>query len=345
MNIKQLTSQKSLPSFLSVIVIAVSLFLILGNNLQIMAQGRISDPLPSWNEGKPKQTIIQFVQDVTNPNSKNYLPLGDRVAVFDNDGTLWQEKPLYVQLAFLLDQIKILAPQHPEWKTEEPFKTLLTDPNPDLKSLSSTENLMKLVIATHTGMSQTEFENQVKQFFKTAQHPRFKQPYTKLIYQPMVELVGYLKLNDFDVYICSGGGIDFIRAISEDAYGIPPENVIGSAVQKTFEITAKGTDFVRQPKLVEPINDKEGKPVNIDRYIGKKPAIAVGNSDGDIQMLQYTDSNPKPDLELLLHHDDLEREYDYNTGTEKALILAKENDWTVISLKKDFKRVFPFSIL
>jgi phosphoserine phosphatase len=158
-------------------------------------------------------------------------------------------------------------------------------------------------------------------------------------------LVGYLKLNDFDVYICSGGGIDFIRAISEDAYGIPPENVIGSAVQKTFEITAQGTDFIRQPKLVEPINDKEGKPVNINRYIGKKPAIAVGNSDGDIQMLQYTDSNPKPDLELLLHHDDLEREYDYNTGTEKALILAKENDWTIISLKKDFKRVFPFSIL
>jgi len=345
MNIKQLTSKKLLPSFLSVIVIAVSLFLILGNNLQIMAQGRISDPLPSWNEGKPKQTIIQFVQDVTNPNSKNYLPLGDRVAVFDNDGTLWQEKPIYVQLAFLLDQIKILAPQHPEWKTEEPFKTLLTDPNPDLKSLSSTENLMKLVIATHTGMSQTEFENQVKQFFKTAQHPRFKQPYTKLIYQPMVELVGYLKLNDFDVYICTGGGIDFVRTISEEAYGIPPEKVIGSAVQKTFEITAKGTDFVRQPKLVEPINDKEGKPVNIDRYIGKKPAIAVGNSDGDIQMLQYTDSNPKLDLELLLHHDDPEREYDYNSGTEKALILAKENDWTVISLKKDFKRVFPFSIL
>jgi phosphoserine phosphatase len=345
MNIKQLTSKKLLPSFLSVIVIAVSLFLILGNNLRIMSQGRISDPLPSWNEGKPKQTIIQFVQDVTNPNSKNYLPLGDRFAVFDNDGTLWQEKPLYVQLAFLLDQIKILAPQHPEWKTEEPFKTLLTDPNPDLKSLSSTENLMKLVIATHTGMSQTEFENQVKQFFKTAQHPRFKQPYTKLIYQPMVELVGYLKLNDFDVYICTGGGIDFVRTISEEAYGIPPEKVIGSAVQKTFEITAKGTDFVRQPKLVEPINDKKGKPVNIDRYIGKKPAIAVGNSDGDIQMLQYTDSNPKLDLELLLHHDDPEREYDYNSGTEKALILAKENDWTVISLKKDFKRVFPFSIL
>jgi phosphoserine phosphatase len=344
MNIKKFTSQKLLPWFLPLMAIAVSLVLILGNNLGAIAQGRMADPLPSWNEGKPKQTIIQFVQDVTDPNSKNYLPLRDRVAVFDNDGTLWQEKPIYVQLAFVIDQIKILAPQHPEWKTEEPFRTLLNDPNPDLKSLQSTENLMKLLLTTHTGMNQTEFETQVKQFFKTAQHPRFKQPYTQLIYQPMVELVGYLKLNDFDVYICSGGGIDFIRAISEDAYGIPPENVIGSAVQKTFEITAKGANFIRQPKLVEPINDKAGKPVNIDRYIGKIPAIAVGNSDGDIQMLQYTDSNPKPNLELLLNHDDLEREYNYNTGTEKALILAPKNDWIIVSIKEDFKRVFPLSI-
>jgi phosphoserine phosphatase len=342
MNIKKIASKKSLPWFLPLMAIAVSLVLIVGNNFGAMAQGTIADPLPSWNEGQPKQTIIKFVRDVTDPNSKNYLPLGDRIAVFDNDGNLWQEKPLYVQLAFVLDQIKILAPQHPEWKTEEPFRTLLTDPNPDLKSLGSVENLMKLVLATHAGMSQTEFETQVKQFFKTAQHPRFKQPYTKLIYQPMVELVGYLKLNDFDVYICTGGGIDFVRAISEDAYGIPPEKVIGSAVQKTFEINEKGVNFIRQPKLVEPINDKAGKPVNIDRYIGKKPAIAVGNSDGDIQMLQYTDSNPKPNLELLLHHDDPEREYSYTKGTEKALILAKENDWTVISMKEDFKRIFPF---
>ena len=343
MNIKKIASKKSLPWFLPLMAIAVSLVLIVGNNFGAMAQGTIADPLPSWNEGQPKQTIIKFVRDVTDPNSKNYLPLGDRIAVFDNDGNLWQEKPLYVQLAFVLDQIKILAPQHPEWKTEEPFRTLLTDPNPDLKSFANTENLMKLLLATHAGMSQTEFETQVKQFFKTAQHPRFQQPYTKLIYQPMVELVGYLKLNDFDVYICTGGGIDFVRAISEDAYGIPPEKVIGSAVQKTFELNSKGTDFIRQPKLVEPINDKEGKPVNINRYIGKKPAIAVGNSDGDIQMLQYTDSNPKPNLELLLHHDDSEREYSYTKGTEKALILAKENDWTVISMKEDFKRIFPFS--
>ena len=222
-----------------------------------MAQGRISAPLPSWNEGKPKQTIIQFVQDVTNSSSKNYLPLGNRIAVFDNDGTLWQEKPIYVQLAFVIDQIKILAPQHPEWQIEEPFRTLLTVSSPDLKSLSSVENLMKLVLVTYAGMSQTEFETQVKQFFKTAQHPRFKQPYTKLIYQP---------------------------------------------------------------------------------------AIAVGNSDGDIQMLQYTDSNPKPNLELLLNHDDLEREYNYNTETEKALLLAPKNDWIIVSIKEGFKRVFPFSI-
>ncbi len=323
------------------VTIAVCFALILGNNLGVMAQGRIADPLPSWNNGQPKQTIIEFVQDVTNPNSDNYLPNGDRIAVFDNDGTLWQEKPLYVQLAFVLEQIKILAPQHPEWQTEEPFKTVLTDPNPDLKSVGTVENSLKLVIATHTGMTQMEFDQQVQQFFKTAKHPRFQKLYTQLIYQPMVELVGYLKLNDFDVYICTGGGVDFVRAIAEEAYGIPPENVIGSAVQKTFELTSQGSELIRQPELVKPINDKAGKPVNIDRYIGKIPAIAVGNSDGDIQMLQYANSNPKPNLELLLHHDDADREFDYNHGTEKALVLAQQSDWTVISIKSDFKRIFP----
>lgn len=317
--------------------IAVFLVLILGNNFGVMAQSRIADPLPSWNDGQPKQTIIQFVQAVTDPQSSNYLPIGDRLAVFDNDGTLWLEKPFYVQLAFILEQIKRLAPQHPEWQTQEPFKTLLTNPNPDLKTLATTENLLQLAMATHTGMTQTAFEEQVDQFFKTAKHPKFQKPYPELIYQPMVELIHYLTLNDFDVYICSGGGIDFIRAIAEDAYGIPPENVIGSAIIKTFQ----NNDFIRQPELVQPINDKAGKPVNIDRYIGKIPAIAVGNSDGDIEMLQYADSNPKPDLELLLHHDDLEREFAYDHGTEKALTLAKANNWIVISLKQDFKQVFP----
>lgn len=317
---------------------AIAVFIVLMiSNVRVMAQSRIADPLPSWNDGQPKQTIIDFVQDVTDPDSANYLPIGDRLAVFDNDGTLWLEKPVYIQLAFILDQIKVLAPQHPEWQTEEPFKTLLTDPNPDLKALATTENLLQLAMGTHTGMSQTEFDAQVQDFFQQASHPQFQTPYTQLIYQPMVELIHYLKLNNFQVYICSGGGIDFIRAVSEELYGIPPENVIGSAINKTFQ----KNDFIRQADLVNPINDKGGKPVNINRYIGKIPAIAVGNSDGDIEMLQYADSNPKPDLELLLHHDDLEREFAYDHGTEKALILAQENDWTVISIKKDFKQVFP----
>ncbi|MEY2983986.1 MAG: hypothetical protein RLZZ568_603 [Cyanobacteriota bacterium] len=317
---------------------AIAIFIVLViSNVRVMAQSRIADPLPSWNDGQPKQTIIDFVQAVTDPDSANYLPIGDRLAVFDNDGTLWLEKPVYIQLAFILDQVKILAPQHPEWQTEEPFKTLLTDPNPDLKALATTENLLQLAMATHTGMSQTEFDAQVQDFFQQASHPQFQTPYTQLIYQPMVELIHYLKLNNFQVYICSGGGIDFIRAVSEELYGIPPENVIGSAINKTFQ----KNDFIRQADLVNPINDKGGKPVNINRYIGKIPAIAVGNSDGDIEMLQYADSNPKPDLELLLHHDDLEREFAYDHGTEKALILAQENDWTVISIKKDFKQVFP----
>lgn len=317
---------------------AIAVFIVLMiSNVRVMAQSRIADPLPSWNDGQPKQTIIDFVQDVTDPDSANYLPIGDRLAVFDNDGTLWLEKPVYIQLAFILDQIKVLAPQHPEWQTEEPFKTLLTDPNPDLKALATTENLLHLAMATHTGMSQTEFDAQVQDFFQQASHPQFQTPYTQLIYQPMVELIHYLKSNNFQVYICSGGGIDFIRAVSERLYGIPPENVIGSAINKTFQ----KNDFIRQADLVNPINDKGGKPVNINRYIGKIPAIAVGNSDGDIEMLQYGDSNPKPDLELLLHHDDLEREFAYDHGTEKALILAQENNWTVISIKKDFKQVFP----
>ncbi|MEB3161343.1 MAG: HAD family hydrolase [Synechocystis sp.] len=330
-------SQKIQRSLLFLTAIAITLVLSFGSNLGVMAQSRIADPLPSWNDGQPKQTIIKFVEDVTDPNNSNYLPSGDRLAVFDNDGTLWLEKPFYVQLAFILDQIKILAPQHPEWQTQEPFKTLLTDPNPDFKTLATTENLLQLAMATHTGMTQTAFEEQVDQFFKTAKHPKVQKPYPELIYQPMVELIHYLTLNDFDVYICSGGGIDFIRAIAEEAYGIPPENVIGSAIYKTYQ----NNDFIRQPELVKPINDKAGKPVNIDRYIGKIPAIAVGNSDGDIEMLQYTDSNPKANLELLLHHDDADREFDYDHGTEKALVLAKENDWIVISIKQDFKQVFP----
>lgn len=308
----------------------------------IIAQNQVADPLPSWNQGTTKQSIITFIKNVTDPSLKTYIPPSDRIATFDNDGTLWIEKPLYIQLEFVLYNLDSLAPQHPEWQTEEPFKTLLTQGIEGLKSLNLHDDIIKLLLVTHTGMSDTEFTTSVNQFFVKTKHPRFNRPYNQLIYQPMLELINYLKRNEFDVYICSGGGIDFIRTISEKTYGIPPQNVIGTAIEKEFIIKDEQVMFIRQAKIVEPINDKVGKPVNINRYIGKKPVIAVGNSDGDIQMLQYADSQSLPDLELLLHHDDSEREYDYNEGTEKALQLAKEHNWTIISLKKDFKQVFPF---
>ena len=310
---------------------------------QVAAQSRIADPLPSWNQGSTKQAIISYVQQVTDPANDSYILPADRIATFDNDGTLWIEKPLYVQLVFVLDRLKALAPQHPEWQEAQPFKSILSNDLNQLQSLKIPDDLFKLILATHSGMSEEEFEAQVTRFLQNQTHPRFKRRYTKLIYQPMVELVNYLKLNDFQVYICSGGGIDFIRTFSDSAYGIPTEKVIGSAVQKEFMLADdKSSTFMRLPEIVKPINDKAGKPVNIDRYIGKKPVMAVGNSDGDIQMLQYADSNALPDFELLLHHDDSEREYDYDQGTEKALRLAQENNWQVISLKRDFKQVFPF---
>lgn len=311
----------------------------------VTAQISIDYPLPSWNQGTTKQTIIAFVEKITDPALETYIPPSDRIATFDNDGTLWTEKPLYIQVAFSLYNLKKLAPQYPEWQREELFKALLNQGVEGIRDLKIPDDILPLILATHTGMSDPEFENAVNQFFKETKHPRFNRSYNQLIYQPMVELINYLKLNDFQVYICSGGEIDFIRTISEDAYGIPPQNVIGTAVEKEFMINNNQVTLMRQPQFVSPINDKVGKPVNIKRYIGKKPVIAVGNSDGDIEMLQYTDSQALPDLELLLHHDDPQREYDYNEGTEKALQLAKENNWTVISLEKDFKQVFPSPLI
>jgi len=318
--IKKISRQKFLSWFILLIIMTISCLLILDNNLEISAKERIFDPLPSWNDGKTKQKIIKFVENVSKSDG---IPIKDRIAVFDYDGTLLPEKPMYVQLDFLLE-------------------TLLTEPNSSSKGLVDGENLIKSGFLAYTGMTQPEYEEKVKEFLTTAQHPRFKKPYTELIYQPMVELVKYLKLNDFQVYICSGSDIDFVRILANLTYGIPPENVIGTAIEKTFEISPQGVNLVRQSKLIEPLNDKAGKPVNINRYIGKIPVMAVGNSDGDIPMLQYTSSNPQANLELLLHHDDIQREYDYNQGAEKALILAKENNWTIITMKEDFKQVFPF---
>lgn len=305
-----------------------------------MTKNIINDPLTSWNNGINKQIIINFVESVTDPQNSNYVEPKNRIAMFDNDGTLWTEKPVYFQVAFILNRIQNLAPQYPEWNQKQPFKAVLEGDRKYLERISIPE-LLEMVMVTHAGMNQEGFERQAKTFLKTAKHPRFQKLYKKLIYQPMLELISYLKANDFSVYICSGGGLDFMRIFSEETYNIPPENVIGSSILKEFKITSDGYELIRKAEILPPINDREGKPVNINRYIGKKPLIAVGNSDGDIEMMEYTVIGQSSSLALLVHHDDEEREYSYTQGTEKALELAKKYNWKVISIKQDFRQVYP----
>jgi len=279
------------------------------------------DPLISWNPGATKQTIFDFVQEVTNPNSDNYVRPSDRIAMFDNDGTLWTEKPTTIQRLFILDQ--------------------LGNPLPDFKELASLSQKDVILddLQLH-GMTTEYYQQKAREFLDNSKHPDFGVPYIKVTYQPMVELVNYLTSNDFKVYICSGGGIDFIRSYAEDAYGIAPENLIGSSIQTEFITKDDGSHvLVRKPELVEPINSKGGKVVGIERYIGKKPIMTVGNSDGDLEMLQYTDEQEGPALMMLVHHDD-PREYVYDTGAENALQEADARGWTVISMKKDFVTVF-----
>jgi phosphoserine phosphatase len=293
--------------------------------------------LPSW-QSAAAQRIQQFVAAVTNPHSDAYVEPGDRIATFDNDGTLWCEKPLYVQLAFVLDRIKALAPQNPHWERQEPFSSALSGDLQRLQQLRLPEDVLALVAATHAGMSQREFDQIVQAFFRQAQHPRFQQPYPQLVYQPMRELLAYLQQHQFRLYICSAGGLDFMRHISTAAFGIPPEQVIGSAIQKMYQVDGS---FQRTATLVQPLNDGPGKPLHIERQIGKRPILAVGNSDGDIEMLAYATQSPGASLALLIHHDDADREYAYDTGAEKAFAIAAENAWQVVSMQTDFLQVFP----
>jgi len=304
-------------------------------------KGGAGDPLPSWNGGITKDTIIRFIHEVTHSESAHYLPPRERLAVFDNDGTLWCEKPLYPQLAFLFQRVKALSRHYPVWRIQQPFKAVLENDIEHLRNLEESD-ILKLVLATHAGMTQTEFAKEVKDFLIAARHPRFNVRYTELIYRPMLELVKYLQKSGFKVYISSGGGIDFIRGFSEYVYGIPREHVIGSKFQMEYQLSAEGPVLIRKPVLVEPINNNEGKPVNIDRHIGRKPVIAVGNSDGDLEMLRFTDTGKGRALMLLLNHDDPEREYQYDRGARKALRIAEKRGWTIISIKKDFKKVFAF---
>ena len=305
----------------------------------------IVEPLPSWNDGLAKERILDFVTAVSDPGSKDFVAPEARVAVFDNDGTLWAEQPLYFQLFFTIDRVKQLAAQHPEWKSTQPFQAILEN---DMESLGkfSMEDLVTLLGATHGGVTSGEFRQTVKDWIEVARHPRFNRLYKELVYQPMLELLDHLRANNFQVYICSGGGMDFMRAFASEVYKIPPENIIGSSGKMKFEMRGGQPVLFKAPGIAR-INDKDGKPVGIDHHIGRRPILAFGNSDGDLQMLQYTDAGELPRLLLLLHHDDAEREYAYDRASsighlDKALDEAAVRNWVVVSMQKDFKRVFPF---
>jgi hypothetical protein len=304
-----------------------------------------TDPLPSWNDGPTKQAIIQFVEKVTKEGSPDFVPVPERIATFDNDGTLWCEQPMYFQFLFALDRVKALAPQHPEWKDKEPFASLLKG---DVKgALAGGEHTMlEIVAATHTGMTTEGFEKVVKDWIATAKHPILKRPYTECVYQPMLELLTYLRANGFKTFIVSGGGIEFMRPWTEAVYGIPPEQVIGSSGKLKFEMRDGQPVLVKLPEI-DFINDKAGKPVGIQQHIGRRPICAFGNSDGDQQMLEWTGAGGGARLMMLVHHDDKAREFEYGakspigTFSDALMAEAKEKNWTVISMKDDWKTIFP----
>jgi phosphoserine phosphatase len=301
------------------------------------------DPLPSWNETPARAAIVEFVQAVATPGSPEFVVPEERIAVFDNDGTLWVEQPIYTQLAFAMDRVKALAPEHPEWASEQPFKAVLENDRAALAD-AGIEGIVHLVMATHAGTTTDEFAATVASWLATARHPRFDRRYTALVYQPMLELLTYLRANGFTTWIVSGGGIEFVRPWTESVYGVPPEQVIGSSIETRFEIHDGVPVLVRLPE-VDFIDDKAGKPVAINKFIGRRPIAAFGNSDGDLQMLQWTTFAPGRRFGLIVHHDDAEREYAYDRDShvgrlDKALDAAPSSGWTVVSMKNDWKAIF-----
>ena len=303
------------------------------------------DLLPSWNDAASKNAIVAFVDRVTKQGSPDFVPEADRIATFDNDGTLWAEQPLYSQLFFALDRVKALAPEHPEWKQEEPFASLLKGNVKDVLA-GGEKALMPIVIATHTGMTSEEFNRIVRDWIASGKHPVTGRPYTEMVYQPMLELTAYLRANGFKNFIVSGGGIDFMRPWTEKVYGIPPENVFGSSGKTKFELRSDGPVLIRLPEL-NFINDGPGKPVGINEHIGRRPIASFGNSDGDLPMLQWTMAGSGPRFALLVHHTDAEREWAYDRNSsigrlDKALDAANAKGWTVVDMKTDWKTIFPF---
>lgn len=320
---------------------AQSLVLLCLMHLPVQAQ----DALPSWHDGPTKLSIVNFVTRVTMPGSPDFVPLEERIATFDNDGCLWSEKPFYFQLAFAIDRVKALAPEHPEWKTNQPFNAVLED---DLETVaeSGMEGLLKLVMESHAGMTTDEFHAIAKDWLDSARHPRFNRRYHELVFQPMLELLAYLRANGFKTYITSGGGIEFLRVFAEEVYGIPPEQVIGSSIKSKFEMRDGNPVLVRLPEI-DFIDDKSGKPVGINSHIGRRPILSFGNSDGDLQMLQWTAAGKGDRFCGIVHHTDAEREWAYDRDShvgrlDKALIEAKANNWTVVDMKRDWKVIYPF---
>jgi|688.fasta_scaffold159621_2 hypothetical protein len=332
----------ALPAFWARRAFGLALGLILLFSGMAMAQSL--DPLPSWNAGPAKQSIIAFVDRVSQAGSADFVAPAERVAVFDHDGTLWAERPIYGQLFFALERVKLLAPQHPEWQSQEPFASLLKG-DLDRALAGGEQAILKIMMATHAGMTTEEFASIVRDWISTAKHPTTNRHFTAMVYQPMLELLSYLRAHGFKTYIVSGGGVEFMRPWSEQVYGVPPEQVIGSAIKVKFELRDTGPVLVRLPEL-DFIDDKDSKPVAIHRQIGRRPIAAFGNSDGDLQMLQWTMAGSGPRIALLLHHTDAEREWAYdrrsNIGRlDKGLAAAKAKGWTVVNMQKDWRVIFP----
>jgi hypothetical protein len=302
------------------------------------------EPLASWNGGKVRSAIIDFVEAVTTEDGVDFVPASNRIAVFDNDGTLWSEQPAYFQLLFAIDRVEALAPQHPEWSTQQPFKAVLEG---DMKALvaSGERGLLQLVMATHAGMTTAEFEMIVKDWIATARHPKTGRLYTEMVYQPMLELLDYLRANGFKTFIVSGGGIEFMRPWVEAVYGVPPEQVVGSSIKTEFAMLDGEPVLTRLPEISF-IDDKAGKPVGINQHIGRRPIAAFGNSDGDLQMLQWTAAGEGRRFALYVHHTDAEREWAYDREShvgklDKGLDAAQAKGWTIVDMKRDWKVIFP----
>ena len=302
------------------------------------------DPLPSWNDTTPKKAIVAFVEKVTKEGSPDFVPPNERIATFDNDGTLWAEQPMYFQFLFAMDRIKALAPQHPEWKTKEPFKSVLAG---DAKGLlaSGEKGLLEIMARTHAGMTTAEFDQIAREWFKTARHPRFNRSYNQMVYQPMLELLAYLQANEFKTFIVSGGGVEFMRAFAPDTYGIPPDQIVGSMGKLKYEMQNGKPALIKLPQVLF-IDDKAGKPEGIQSFIGQRPIFAFGNSDGDQQMLEWTAAGGGARFMGLVHHDDAEREWAYDRksriGTlDKAWDEAIAKGWIVMSMKDDWNTIFP----